>query len=116
MLQGVADADKMIGARVHGKIIDTVMHLKLRIDEDRFNQLVEVATSSSARLEAALKTAENEPPSLEKVRLLRTLSLHALYVHVPMDWDLAEGYARRALEMAEKLDSSLALSMACCCS
>jgi tetratricopeptide (TPR) repeat protein len=44
--------------------------------------------------------------------LLTILSTHAQYVRVPVDWDLAEGYARRALEMAEKLDSALALSKA----
>jgi tetratricopeptide (TPR) repeat protein len=86
-----------------------VAQLKFRIDADRFNALVEVAASSSASLEAALKASENEPPSLEKVRLLRTLSFHAMYVRVPVDWDLAEGYARRALEMAERMDSALAL-------
>ena len=110
--QGEKGADKMIGARLHGKIVDIVAQLKFRIDADRFNALVEVAASSSASLEAALKASENEPSSLEKVRLLRTLSFHAMYVRVPVDWDLAEGYARRALEMAEKLDSALALSTA----
>jgi predicted ATPase/class 3 adenylate cyclase len=110
--QGAAGADKMIGARLHGKIVQIVANLKMRIDADRFEPLVEVAASSSASLDAALKAAENEPPSLEKVRLLTILSTNAQYVRVPVDWDLAEGYARRALEMAEKLDSALALSTA----
>ena len=110
--QGVAGADKMIGARLHGKILQTATFLKMRIDADRFKPLVEVAASSNASLEAALKASENEPPSLEKVRLLTILSTYAQYDRVPVDWDMAEGYARRALEMAEKLDSALALSTA----
>jgi tetratricopeptide (TPR) repeat protein len=110
--QGVADADKMIGARLHGKIVETVVHLKMRIDADRSRPLVALAASSSTSLDAALKAAESEPPSLEKVRLLTTLSTYAQYVRVPVDWDLAEQYARRALEMAGKLDATLALSTA----
>jgi predicted ATPase/class 3 adenylate cyclase len=110
--QSVSGADKMIGARLHGKILQTVTFLKMRIDADRFKPLVDVASASNASLEAALKAAENEPPSLEKVRLLTILSTYAQYDCVPVDWDLAEGYARRALEMAGKLDAALALSMA----
>jgi predicted ATPase/class 3 adenylate cyclase len=110
--QGEKGADKMIGARLHGKIVETAVLLKMRIDADRFKPLVEVAASSSASLDAALKAGENEPPSLEKVRLLTILSTNAQYVRVPVDWDLAELYARRAMEMAEKLDAALALSTA----
>jgi tetratricopeptide (TPR) repeat protein len=110
--QNVEGADRMIGARLHGKIVQTVVELKMRIDADRSKPLVEVAAASSASLDAALKAAESEPPSLEKVRLLTTLSTYAQYVRVPVDWDLAEQYARSALEMAEKLDTALALSTA----
>ncbi len=110
--QGEKGADKMIGARLHGKILQTATFLKMRIDADRFKPLVDVAASSNTSLEAALKASENEPPSLEKVRLLTILSTYAQYDRVPVDWDMAEGYARRALEMAEKLNSALALSTA----
>lgn len=110
--QSLAGADKMIGMRLHGKIVQTASLLKMRIETDRFKPLFEVAASSSASLDAALKAAKKLPPSLEKVRLLTILSVHAQYVRVPVDWDLAEGYARRALEMAEKLDTALALSTA----
>ena len=110
--QGEKGTDKMIGARLHGKILQTLTFLKMRIDADRFKPLVEVAAASNASLEAALKASENEPPSLEKVRLLTILSTYAQYDRVPVDWDLAEGYARRALEMAGKLDAALALSTA----
>jgi tetratricopeptide (TPR) repeat protein len=110
--QNVEGADKMIEMRLHGKIVETVGLLKMRIDADRSKPLVEVAAASSASLDAALKAAESEPPSLEKVRLLTILSTHAQYVRVPVDWDLAEQYARSALEMAEKLDAALALSTA----
>ena len=110
--QNVEGADKMIGARLHGKIVQTVVELNMRIDADRSKPLVEVAAASSASLDAALKASVSEPPSLEKVRLLTTLSTNAQYVRVPVDWDLAEQYARSALEMAEKLDAALALSTA----
>ena len=110
--QGIEGTDKMISARLHGKIVQTVVNLRFRIDADRSKPLVEVAATSSASLDAALKASENEPPSLEKVRMLTILSTNAQYVRVPVDWDLAEGYARSALEMAEKLDAALALSTA----
>jgi len=51
-------------------------------------------------------------PVLQKSALLTILSTYVQYDRIPVDWDLAEGYARRALEMAGKLDAALALSMA----
>jgi len=110
--QGVEGADKMVVARLHGKIVQIVANLKWRVDTDRFKPLVEIAEASRAILDAALKATESDPPSLEKVRLLTTLSIHAQYIRVPPDWDLAEGYARRALEMAEKLDTAIGQSTA----
>jgi predicted ATPase/class 3 adenylate cyclase len=111
-LRRVEGSDKMIGAGLHCKIVQTVVNLKWCVDSAQFETLVEVAAASSASLEAAMKLAESEPPSLEVVRLLTTLSTHAGYIRIPMDWDLAEKYARTAVEMAEKLDAPVELSTA----
>lgn len=110
--QSAEGADRMIAARLHGKILQTVALMKFRVDSAQFEPLVDIAAASRAGLVAALKGAESEPPSLEIVRLLTTLSADAAYVRVPVDWDLGEQYARSALEMAEKLDAPLELSTA----
>jgi predicted ATPase/class 3 adenylate cyclase len=110
--QSVESADKTIGARLHGKIVQTVVYLRMRIDADQFEPLIEVAAASSASLEAGLKAPESGPPNVEKIRLLTTLSLYAQSVRVPVDLDLAEGYVHSALEMAEKLDAAVELSIA----
>ncbi len=107
--QNEKSADKMIGMRLDGKIIEKVMSLKLRIEADRLGPFFEVAAASRERLEAALKAAEGEPPSSEKVRLLAILSFYDLDLYVPERWDRAEQYARRALEMAEKVNANRAL-------
>ncbi len=110
--QSAEGADRMIAARLHGKILQTVTLMKFRVDSAQFEPLVDIAAASRDGLVAALKGAESEPPSQEIVRLLTTLSTHAGYIRIPVDWDLAEQYARSALEMAEKLDAGLALSTA----
>ncbi len=111
-LQRAEGANKMVGARLHCKIIQTVQSLHWRIDSAQFEKLVEVASTSSVYLEAILKKSESELPNLELVRVLTTLSTFAGYIRVPVDWDLAEKYARTAVEMAEKLDSPVQLSTA----
>ncbi len=110
--QSVPGADNMIGMRLHGKILQTVVNLKWSVDVNKFKTLVELAASSSASLEEALKTGENEPPSLEKVRLMTTLSTYSGFIRIPVDLDLAEQYARTAVDMAERLDAPVELSMA----
>ena len=81
--RSVEGADKMIEARLHGKIVLTVADLKWRVDSAQFANLVEVAAASNASLVAALEVVRSEPPSLEQVRLLTTLSIHAAYAAFP---------------------------------
>jgi len=110
--QSQEGADKMIGMRLHGKILHAVMYLKWGVDSQQFKSLGEIAAASSNQLEAALKAVENEPPSLEKVRLLTELSSYAGYIRIPVDLDLAERYGHAAVEMAEKLEATVELSKA----
>jgi len=111
-LRSVEGADKMIETGLHRKIIQAVMHLKWRVDSAQFEPLVKIATASIANIEAVIKDAESEPSSLEVVHLLTTLSAHAGYIRIPVDWDLAEKYGRTAVEIAQKLDAPVELSSA----
>jgi predicted ATPase/class 3 adenylate cyclase len=112
LLQSAESADKSIEAGLHGKIVQTVADLRFRVEASQFGKLAAVAESSSAHLEAALRKAEIEPPSVERVRLLTRLSNHVRWVRVPADLELAEQYSRAAVEMAEKLDAPAELSAA----
>jgi predicted ATPase len=112
LLRSVEGADRMIAARLHGKIVTTVAFLKWRVEPDRFATLAQVATVSSAALVKALDAAGAEPPSLEKARLLVALSMDAQQVRNPVDWDAAERYARSAVEMTEKFEAPIDLSTA----
>jgi predicted ATPase/DNA-binding SARP family transcriptional activator len=108
----VAGADRMIEARLHGKIVLTVADLKWRVDSTQYAALLKVAAASNADLVTALELVAGEPPSLEQARLLTTLSVHAAYAGAPADLDPAEHYARAAVEMAEKLGAPVEISTA----
>lgn len=112
ILQGVEGVDRMAAVRLHGKILQSVAQLYRRIDSEQFQALVQLAAVSRAAVVGALEAAGSELSSLERVRLLITLSSDAQLVRAPVDWDLAERYARDAVEMAEKLDSPVDLSVA----
>jgi len=112
MWRTVEGADRMIEARLHGKIVLTVAELKWRVDSAQYQLLLKVAAASNASLVAELEAVKSQPPSLEQARLLTSLSTHAANTSVPADWDLAEQYARAALEMTEKLDAPVEISAA----
>jgi tetratricopeptide (TPR) repeat protein len=101
-----ADADKMVTVRLHRKVIDAVVNMAWFADRQRFE-----ATSQVSR-ESGLKLAEGEPPHVEIVHFLSTLSREAWLVPVPADWDAAERYARAAVDMAKDLDDPPNLSAA----
>jgi len=110
--QSVHGADPMFGARVDGKILRTVANMMWTVDLDRYKAVTQTAASSRASLETGWGEIESLPPDTEKVRLLTTLSRDASRIREPADWDLAETYARRAVEAAEALDSPVELSAA----
>ena len=99
-------ADPMTIVRLHRKIVEAAVRMNRWADIHRF----EPDTRTSA--EAGLKLVEGQPSHAETVRLLTVLSREAWNNHVPQDWDSAERYARRAVEMAEQLGAPVELSNA----
>ncbi len=110
LCKSLAGVDKMIALRLHGKIIGTVD--VLTVEFERYKAFAKIGAASLASLKAELKLAENRAPDPEMVRLLTILSKAAWTEQVQPDWDTAGRYARAAVEMAEKLDNPLELSVA----
>jgi hypothetical protein len=110
--QSTEGADRTFGVRLHRKIIESVARSKFTIEPELYRRLLKAAQASSAGLLEALEAMKDEPPNIEKVRLLTTLSVYAYYLCMPADWPTAERYALEAAEMAEGLDAPVELSTA----
>jgi len=104
--RSLAGADKWIAVRLHRKIGETFLRFKTSADVERF------AVVSQISLETGLNLTVGEPPHAETVRLLTTLANDAWETRPYQDWDLAEGYARAAIAMAEQLVIPVDLSAA----
>ena len=103
--RGLPDAEPIVAARLHRKIVD----LGARVQFADF-QRHEMAFRASA--EAARQMVEDAPPQPEIVRLLAALSYDAWSTHVPRDWNTVERYAQAAVDMAERLNAPVELSAA----
>lgn len=101
--QSLADGDKWTIVRLHRKLGETWISLWSFDDRESFE------TQALSSLEAGLKLTEAEPPHPETVLLLVTVSKSPPW---KPDWEMAERYARAALEMAEELDTPYELSAA----
>jgi predicted ATPase/predicted Ser/Thr protein kinase len=63
--------------------------------------------------QTALKLVEDQPPDAEAVRLFTAIATGILEKPAPQqDWDSAERFARRAVELAEQLDSPMEICYA----
>ncbi len=102
----LADADKWTVIWLHRKIGITFTDLYSFIDRQNFEQVTRVC------LEDGLRLTEGLPPHTETVRLLRTASTHAYLFRTDPDWEAAGRYAEAAVDMAERLDEPVELSMA----
>jgi tetratricopeptide (TPR) repeat protein len=107
--QRAGGSDKWTTIRLHRKIGETWNAI------NSFDEFLRIQDQAQTSLAAGLQLVETEPPHLETVRLLITVSrsayLKELYGLTPI-WDTAEHYARVALEMAGRLDASIELSAA----
>lgn len=105
--QSLADGDKWTTIRLHRKIGESWISINIADDFLRFE------AQAQASLEAGLELVKSEPPHLETIRLLLTLSRSAQYggPYAP-DWETAENYTQVAVEMAEQLDAPAELSAA----
>jgi class 3 adenylate cyclase/tetratricopeptide (TPR) repeat protein len=103
--RSLPDADRIVAARLHRKIVDLGAGAQFA-DFQRFEAVFR------ASAEAGRQLAEDAQPHPEFVRLLAALSYNAWLRHVPRDWDTVERYARTAVDMAERLNAPVELSAA----
>jgi transcriptional regulator with XRE-family HTH domain len=102
----LADADTMTLVRLHRKIGLTVVRIPWFADRQEY------AALGRSHLQAALQLVEGQPPHVETVYLFDTLAYEAAQARAEPDWQMAEKYARAAVEMAEALDAPVELSLA----
>jgi hypothetical protein len=96
--------------RLHHKVVETVRRFQAHDDRQRF------AAIAQASIHRDLQLIAERPPRLEAARLLTTVARDAYWTtfdnQAPQDWEPAERFARRAVEMAEGLDAPVELSAA----
>jgi tetratricopeptide (TPR) repeat protein len=105
----VEGGDKWTTIRLHRKIGETWNSI------NSMNEFLRLEAQAQASLEDGLELVETEPPHLETIRLMITVSRSAYWKEIygtTPEWDTAEHYARVALEMAEQLDAPIELSAA----
>jgi class 3 adenylate cyclase/tetratricopeptide (TPR) repeat protein len=106
LLSAVDDPTHEIEVRLHRKIIRAISRTTLWEDIQRYEPV------SEENIAAGLELIENQPPHPETVLFLTELSNQAWLHRVPQDWDSAERYARRAVEMAEQLGEPMEIAEA----
>lgn len=104
-------APRIVGVRLHRKIIQTVADLKWSVGIDLLKKAGEVRKASRNSLEAELKPTEGDP-NVETVEALTALSMDAWRTQSPPDWDAAQRFAEQAVKMAEQVNRPVVLSRA----
>jgi len=92
--------------RLHRKIINAISRMNRWEDLQRFESVLK------ENKVAGLNLIENQPPHKETIRFLTELSIESWLHRVPQDWDSAEKYARRAVDLAEQLGEPMELAEA----
>ena len=106
------DGDKLAALRLDRKIVQVVTDLKWSVSLEHLQEAEDARQESLSSLEKTLGSAAEELPHLETVRALVALSTDAWRMQEPSDWEAAESFAKSAVDIAERLDSSVDLSQA----
>lgn len=106
-----ADTLRMVAARLHRKILQTVLAMQMHADFEQFEAVFQTGARSRAYLEAMLPLGERESPHLEMVHVLTALAQDTSR-HFPSALDVAERYAQAAVKLAEQLDAPVEMSVA----
>ena len=106
LLKADDDSSHEVELRIHRKIIRAISDINRWEDIQRFEPVLQENKAAGLRL------IENQASRVEAIRLLTDLSEDAWLHQVPQDWDSAEDYARRAVDMAEQLGEPIELSEA----
>jgi len=107
----VDGAPRLTQVRLHRKIIQTIVDFMftVKLELDHGNR---IATASQVELQAELELLEGAPSDPEIVQALGALSIFALRIQSPPDWDAALRFAQDAVKMAESLAAPVILSSA----
>lgn len=98
--------DKLSNVRLLRKLGEIVYRGVLEVKFEPYRQ------PAYAALQEGLRLMTDEPPHVETVRLLVGLSKQCWRERTVQDWEAAEQYAQRAVDMAEQLNATSALSAA----
>ncbi len=104
------DGDPLVQMRINRKIVEIGTEAKWSVDAQTFLQVMEVSKKSHSSLIESLKAVKAEKPHEETVRMLAALSTEAWRVQDPADWQSAQKYAEKAVELADQLQDQELLS------
>jgi len=104
-------SDKMIAARLHRKILQRGYVMRWHSRMEQFNEAFSKGKVSRSWLESLLPSTDKESFQGEMVRVLTALANDTV-LRFPKDLEKAEGYAQSAVDMAEKLNTTIELSVA----
>jgi tetratricopeptide (TPR) repeat protein len=110
--RGLEDPDRLLGVRLHRKLVQAVTELKWSVNLEDLERANRAREESVASLRQALDELKGEPPHLEVVRALVALSTDAWRITEPPDWEAAERFAQAAVDMAGGLGSLVDQSQA----
>jgi tetratricopeptide (TPR) repeat protein len=108
--RNIEGRDNFVAARLHRQIIETAFETKFRTALEQLQAVSLAREAAQASLETIWRQVKEEPPQLETVRLVATLSRAKTRFSMSPDWDAAEAYARTAVALAEQLDAPVELS------
>jgi class 3 adenylate cyclase/predicted ATPase len=111
-LEALSEGDPVIHLRLNRKIVEIATEAKWSVDAQTYLQVSEISKMSHLSLQDTLQVMEGEPPHPETVSLLVALSTDAWRVQTPSDWESAQRYAEKAVEMSDQLDDKELLSLA----
>jgi DNA-binding SARP family transcriptional activator len=110
--QGLGSSNKITFVRLHRKIRQSSSGMwestELKQNEFAARKSKELVSG----LAELLRVIDELEPHEETVRLLRELAVDSLIFHFPEEKERALGYARRAVQLAEQIDSPAALATA----
>jgi tetratricopeptide (TPR) repeat protein len=99
----LSNTDALAAVRLKRKIVQVVAELKWTVVLDEWQHAKTAGQAARASLEDGLAQLLSQPPHFETVRALIALSTDAWRIQEPPDWEAAQHFAERAVDMAEQL-------------
>lgn len=109
--QGSSHTDPFITMRLCRKILHTTASMRGTNEFAQFELATRIRINLQQTLDTILSPRKYNAPNEELIRLKKAVAKDAL-TRFPPDWEMAQRYAREAVEMAELLDKPVILSSA----